>query len=86
MVRLHIFWILSFVAKVLGLAEGPSIRIIPHLCRSAFMTWCCGAFKKEGGQLVIARVYFILVLGAAPCSLLAAKSPSNKALQRASFG
>ena len=69
--------------NILGLAEGPSIRIIPHLCRSAFMTWC---FQKKRGRAVVnfARLLHLhLVLGATPCSLLAAKSPSNKVLRRA---
>ena len=41
------------------------------------MTWC---FQKR--EEVISGVYFILVLGAARCSL-APKSPSNKVLRRA---
>ena len=48
-----------------------------QICINAFMTWC----QKRGEQLVISRVYFILVLGAAP--LHTAKSPSNKVLRRA---
>ena len=48
-----------------------------QICINAFMMWC----QKRGEQLVISRVYFILVLGAAP--LHTAKSPSNKVLRRA---